>query len=899
MNKIVSQLPAMTKSPAKIAKRCHKTALTALALALTTHHVWAVDDFAQLPTIKRPLPSNLPAPLPVTQPAPVATAPTIARPRPNLLAVDHLAPAIARPVEQPNINTQQATPNVAIDPQINTTPIAVAKTSIITPPPMSATPPTVARHAGQMDPLQALSRFYHEPATCQGQWVYPIIGQLSNDGTVQALADRGYYDSKNTALLSGRVVLSQYQRQLRADSVSMDTNTGETYAKGAVAFGGVDEDLLGVADQLRYNTQTGQAIAHDVAFASKSMHAHGTAKQLTHQTGRYDMAQATFSTCPPTQRLWQLQAKNISLDAQSGRGIAKNATLRIKDTPILYLPYFNFPLDKRRTSGFLLPKVGLDSKGLQLSTPYYFNIAPNYDATLTPTIYSDRYPRLVAEGRYLNAKLGTGVLELGYLPKDKQRQNQDRYHVFATHKAETVAGRNLSAFANYRRVSDGHYLSDFDRLGVGSSPLNLPSELGVAYQNDRLDLNLKAQVFQRLAGVDRTGAKVLDKNRPYERLPQLSASYRLPEGYLPWGINAHAISHAAYFKKHISDGSDSEKSGVRAYNRLNVSYSLVRPYGYITPYAAITQLYAGFDEKSLLEQQLTKDDGVYHVVVPSVGVDSGLVLQKAGSPFGFFGNEGYQLLTPRLKYVYHQQKDQSKFPNFDTKMAAMSYHQLLADSWFLGYDRVSDLHALTPALGYRYMDKTGRTRLDMALAEQFYLRDGAVSLGATDGFKKGRSGMAWQLSASPSERLWVDASGAFDHDHRFNAATLALRLEPKPKWLFGLGVVERRADPRLGQLPLSAYTASAMFPVGERWQVMATGQYDRKYKGAMDMLAGVTYQDCCIGVTVYGRQYRNELQPSEINRAVMAEVSLTGLGGSGRLARLLKERVLGLGTGFY
>lgn len=885
----------MTKSSAKL-KPTKKTAVTALTLALSlTKMAWATDDFAERPTIKR-LPN--PAILPLVPDVPLTTATdafgtsTIARPK---LGADLPTPVVSEEPDEVVSSLNSSSQVTAVNHQsaVLGESLPAAAVSVSRP-----QPPT----SPQLPTVQALNQFYHEPKTCQGTWVYPIVGQLPDDGSIHALANRGYYDSKQTAELSGRVVVSQYPKQIRADKVLLDTVSGQALASGGVSFGGVDaaSDLLGVAQELTYNTQSGEAKATEVAFASKRLHAHGYAKHLSHPSAdHYELDEVSFSTCPPTHRLWQLDAKHLHLDQQSGRGVAKHATLKIKNTPVVHLPYFNFPLDDRRASGFLLPRVGLDSQnGLQLSTPYYFNLAPHYDATLTPTLYSDRNPRLVAEARYLNRHLGEVVFEAGYLPKDRQFRHKNRYHLLLSQTATPLDGENLTVFANYRRVSDGHYLGEFDRVGVGANPLNLPSEAGLAYRDERLTVNLKVQTFQRLDGVDSSGAVVLDKDRPYSRLPQLSATYRVSEG-LPWGMQATAQTQSAYFKKTITDGSDSEKSGVRVYNRLTLSRPWIRPYGYLNSTFALTQLYAGFDEDSLSGQRLNKNEGRYHIIVPSTSIDGGLFLQKQGAPVDGFGTGGYQLLTPRLKYQYHTQKDQSTFPNFDTTLAAVSYHQLLADSWFLGYDRVSDLHALTPALNYRYIDSEGRTRLDAAIAEQFYLRDSQMGIDGIKDLKKGRSGPAWQLSVTPRASLWVDASGAFDPNHRLSATSVALRYQPKPNQLFGVGVIERRADPRFGQRALSAYTASAMFPIGDRWRLLTNGQYDRKNQRLMDMLVGATYQDCCLGLTIYGRQYRNELQPSDVNRAVMAEVSLTGLSGGGRLGRLLQERVVGFGSSFY
>ena len=152
------------------------------------------------------------------------------------------------------------------------------------------------------------------------------------------------------------------------------------------------------------------------------------------------------------------------------------------------------------------------------------------------------------------------------------------------------------------------------------------------------------------------------------------------------------------------------------YNQLSASYPMIKPWGYITPKFSLIHLYASYDEDSLAGQNLSKKAGTYSVFAPQVSLDTGLFFEKSGSPFNLFDElGGYQTISPRLKYIYTPYKNQKSIPNFDTTISQISYNQLLADSWFLGYDRIQDLHAVTPALNYRYVDKHGRIRFDGCL----------------------------------------------------------------------------------------------------------------------------------------------------------------------------------------
>lgn len=767
------------------------------------------------------------------------------------------------------------------------------------------------------------SLYQRQKNSCQGVWHYPKIANHGNGLT--ARADYGYYDNDTYGELLGNVEISQADNTLFANQVRFNPTTGQVNAGGNVLFNGDDgnNDMIGMAQKLEYNLHTKRATALDVAFASNRLHAHGHAGKLTNtDPNRTILTHTSFSTCPPDRRHWEILSDEITLDQTTGRGIAKHTTLKIRNKTVAKLPYFNFPIDDRRSSGFLLPNVGINSKdGLEVSLPYYFNLAPNYDATVTPTIFGNKNPRVAGEFRYLTHHYGQGKLQGAILPSDRKYDNKTRGHLFFDHfwqatdatKAQLGLDNtphpidNLTLSATYRHISDGDYLTDFDKLGVANNALNLPRRIELTYATPNTSANLKVETFQKLNGNDENGQPFLDKNRPYARLPQLSVSYQMPAQtiakHTPSWVNANTLSitgthDLAYFKRSIKDNSDSEKSGVRLYNDISASYPMTASWGYIHPKVSLSHLLSAYDEDSLDDQNLSKQDGLYAVFVPTFSVDTGLHFYKKGTPFGWANKTagGYQLISPRLKYRYSPHQDQQAIPNFDTSLASLSYDQLLADSWFLGYDRLPDLHTITPALNYRYIDNTGQTLVEFGVAEQFFLDDVKVSLDnvspANSGVKKGAgTGISWQASVSPMPNLWLNGAGSLTKNYRFNTLLFSARYQPNERTLLNVGMVNRKA---FGQLPLTAYTGSAIFSINPQWQVVAQAQYDAKHQKFLDTLVGVNYEDCCVGISLYGREFRNDLRPSDPpNRAVMAELRLSGLTGKGQLNRLLSDKIFG------
>ncbi|WP_201594966.1 LPS-assembly protein LptD [Psychrobacter vallis] len=796
--------------------------------------------------------------------------------------------------------------------------------------------------------LQLLPSAVDSAQRCEGQWVYPksnpnyqravneagaangqpapnLNGIPNNQAPLFTESDYGYYDNVDYAELSGNVIINQGTQHIAAEKVLLDLSNGVAAAQGNVMF--TDQatgqrrqsnstpnsslntaqtglsaqasqgGLIGVADSLNYNTETGQSTATDVAFASVELQAHGYAKRLNKPNdSQYELDEVMFSTCPPTNRKWQFDAKSIDLDTDTGRGEAYNTTFRIADVPVFYLPYFNFPIDSRRSSGFLLPSASISSEsGLELDVPYYFNLAPNYDATLNTHIYTDRNPMVSGEFRYLTENYGEGIFNGSYLPNDKEYNDEDRTSFFYDHYWSSSSIPRLSGDAKYSYVSDSDYLNDFDTLGLSDSTINLPRRARVNYYNDYVDGELKVETFQTLDAFTDSGQPLEDKDKPYSRLPQLKLDYRLP-----WAKNFDitGVSDSAYFKKSIDDGSENEKSGARLYNKLSAVYPIEKSWGYIKPQLSLQHLYTSYDEDSLADNQLSDEDGSQSVFVPQASIDAGLNFYQAGSPFGAFDDTmgGYQLLSPRLKYTYSPYKDQNELPNFNTRIASINYEQLFSDSWFLGHDRLQDLHSFTPGINYRYIDATGVTRFDGSIAEQFYIDEGRVTLDDEQSvFNSSSSGMVWDTSTQPYNNFWVDVSGALTNSYDLNYITTELRYQPSDNSLFNVGFVKRQRDENTNQLPLSAFTASAVFPINNNWRVLAQGQYDYNRDKMLDSLVGVDYEDCCFGFAVYGRRYYNDLNVKDKpTQAIMAEIRLNGLGsGSSRLTRLLSDKVLG------
>src|SRR6185437_14087438 len=296
----------------------------------------------------------------------------------------------------------------------------------------------------------------------------PTLGKDSSlRDTSPSYVNAQHVDSSNqtTYHFSGDVVMQRADQQLQADRVDYNDDSTDYDARGNVRY--QEAGQLLAASHMKGNTDASRGVADDVRYQMLESRGNGVARQghmLDAEHTRYSIA--TYSTCDVGHHVWEFRAKSISIDKANGVGVARNATMRIGKLPFLYLPYFTFPTDNRRKSGFLYPSFGKTGRaGFEVSTPYYLNLAPNYDATLDPRIYTGRGAMLAGEFRYLLPGM-TGQLNAEYVPRDHGQsdgladtQGDSRYLVNLSNTTQLWPGWQF--IGSYNRASDSSYLYDY------------------------------------------------------------------------------------------------------------------------------------------------------------------------------------------------------------------------------------------------------------------------------------------------------------------------------------------------------------------------------------------------------------------------------------------------------
>ncbi|TPG11824.1 LPS-assembly protein LptD [Rhodanobacter glycinis] len=760
---------------------------------------------------------------------------------------------------------------------------------------------TPATSPGQADQACPLGSFHCAPrpynyAMCRPNALLdfydPSLGKdVSLRETSLTKVDAQHVDSSNQSVyhLSGDVKLQRADQQLQADSVDYNNVSTDYDARGNVRY--QEAGQLLASSHMRGNTDASRGIADDVRYQMLDARGNGVAKQghmLDAQHSRYVMA--TYSTCDVGHHLWEFRAKSITINKETGVGVARDATMRLGNVPFLYLPYFSFPTDDRRKSGFLYPTIGNTSRsGFEVSAPYYLNLAPNYDATLDPRIYSDRGAMLAGEFRYL-VPGSNGQINVEYVPNDHGENDgladikgDSRYLVNLSDRTQLWKGWQF--VGSYNHASDSSYLYDYGDALSHAAIYTLASNAAVMGGGKWWHASFGGTIYQNV------NPFVTDRVLPYDQLPYATFGMNVPlSRWLEFGMDTSAV---AFRKTGFVEG---EREDLYPYLAADFGTSawFVRPkvaYRY-TAY----QLDSGYDKYGY--GGLLGSGGVSPFTqqspsraLPIVSVDSGLVFDRNAS---LFGNSYTQTLEPRIYYLYVPYRNQNNLPVFDTSLMSFDYWQLFSPNQFSGADRQMDANNVTAALTTRLLDDSGAERLSASIGQIRYLSPQRV-LG-TDWV---RSAYVAQLDVQLSDRWRLASSYQWSPNTRLtDMAAVELQRRLGTDGVFNFSYRYRRGL-------LEQYSASAVYPLSERWRLVGSWTYSVKDRETVEALAGVEYDSCCVSLRLVDRNYVNQAyygfgpaptggNINQRDNAIMFEVVFKGLGSSGgQIDPLLRRDILG------
>jgi len=785
---------------------------------------------------------------------------------------------------------------------------------------------------------------------CAGAYVEPSRpGQFDDTPTSEAPT---YVSSKATrheqeqeiSTLAGDVVLRQGSMQAEADEASLYQLENRGELKGNVRLR--DRNALMVGDRAEIFLDSGEAKIENAEYVLHDSRIRGSAQYAKREeTAIIRLKDGTYTSCEPGENTWHLRGNNVTLNPATGFGSATNVTLRVKDIPVFYTPYIHFPIDDRRQSGFLMPTIGSSSDtGLALLTPYYFNLAPNFDATLYPHLMSDRGLLMEGEFRYLT-RSSEGQFGAAWLDDDNddrklQSEYEDQRWMYSWQNRSGLDSR-LLAEVDYTDISDPYYFQDLDtQLGI-SQPDFLDQRGTLTWRGDSYTAKLNVHAYEATSVVDTT---------PYERLPQLTLDGALP--FRPGGLNFAYSTEFVSFQRSLRSGNfidedgtaqpwyDENVSGLdraegeRIHLEPGVSLPLNWSWGFITPSLkyAYTQYDLDLDNRGRFGPGGVGNDfeDSPDRSVPIFSVDSGLYFDRATQ---WFGNAYRQTLEPRLFYLYVPDEDQDDIPVFDTGESSFSYSSLWRENRFSGRDRIGDANQVSLGVTSRWIEPNGFERQRLSIGQIYYFRDREVQLpGMTiDDRPDARSDVspyALEYMYRYNRDWRFTSTFNWDPDQgRTRSGSAMWHYQPadNPNKIVNIGYRYRndsiRYDQATGQwtyggdfgapgqpnyikdyYKIDQHDFSFIWPVVPQWSVIGRWQHDYSRSRTLEAFGGFEYDNCCWKMRLINRYWidydETSLNPDrndEPDTGIFLQIVFKGLGNviGGATETFLDEGIQG------
>ncbi len=752
---------------------------------------------------------------------------------------------------------------------------------------------------------------------CLGFYKPITVTPLASPDEVRILADTASFYRTQRSTLSGHVEMQQGQRVVNAQTayVYRDPKTNEVtkieflnhvrylepdrmmIARKAVVY---PQDKSGEVEDVLYRFNTNRSNALLPAWGRASL-----IKRFANQD--YFLKEATYTTCAPQDKAWAIEAESISIDNEKGKGIARNAKLRIHEWPVLYTPYLSFPTNRDRKSGFLMPIVGYSNVGgADLGIPYYWNMAPNYDMTLVPHLYTKRGLMLGGQFRYLTSK-SNGTFNGNFLPKDKAfgRFLQDnevefpqirglstnRWEVNFVDSTEFLSDLQLNV--NFQQVSDDYYLQDFSTNLASVTQRQLLRQADLTYTTENWTFRGMGQSYQTLHPINEIPVSPV-----YERLPQLMA-----RGYyddLPFNANFNILGQ--YDQFHWPNDSwnialNNMPQGPRFHLNPILSVPMMKPWGYVTPSVQFVENYYDISRNYTWGTSRAN----YNLTIPRYSLDGGLYFER---DLHLKGTYYIQTLEPRLFYLRVPYYNQTLIPVYDSGFMIFNVDQLFRTNRFSGFDRIGDANQLSYALTTRWLeDESGAEKANFSIGQIKYFSERRVqlcqsptgfctdnpdtfgNLSSTFGTSPVASRAVYKFNPAwgiTGDYIWDPATRAT------NNADLNLHYQPARNAIINGGYsylvngdVTQVRNNDTENNALHQAILSAAWPLSEKWSGIGAYSYNISKNYSMMSFLGVQYDSCCWAMRVLGgrtfRSLNEEFEP-QYNNNIYLQILLKGLG---------------------
>ena len=719
----------------------------------------------------------------------------------------------------------------------------------------------------------------------------PSADQDANAQPVEVDADRLEAKQGGTAVYEGDVKVRQGVRKFDSDYAQLDQKSRDVIAIGNIYYN--DGQITVTSDKtLKSNLDTKNSELEEGKYQVHGSPVRGFAEKvtMTNNNQNITLEGAQYTTCPPGQEAWTLKAGSIDIDQSEVFGEAWNASLWLYDYPVFYFPYINFPIKDERKTGLLYPGYTQSSKnGMDITQPFYWNIAPNYDATITSRFMDRRGLMEQVEFRYMPDPAHVGTLYFENLADDKQYDETDSLndHLSDGHRY-LLSARHTSMFMdNAMRVSvdytkvrdqDYNYFNDFSPK-VGTQVDNqLQQSLKAGYYQQSWNLNAEVRTYQIL---------LASAQQPHELMPRINHNYYQQGNWYDLAWNTELTNFGYNNDQAIEENKGSAYTGTRVYTAPTLTIPLIDEAGYFLD-SQYKLMYTRYDQtvpddmSSTFTNRFTPqgggdvtlEEGIITRVLPSFRLKGGMTFERDQQ---WFGEGASQTLEPEFQYLYVPYKDQDNIGVYDSTTMRQDYYSLFSDRRFAGLDRISDSSRLSVGVTTRIYDPAGDERIRLAVAQAFDFVAPRVKLYASDNLSTNtRSPLSFEGDAKINEQWYAHAGAQYDVEQRqISSANSALeyRHEKLISQLNHRFVRDANYDlDRKGEVTdLNQIGLLLTTPLNDQWHLYGGYYQELDQNVKVDRKVGLKYDSCCWSIN-FNLEWVNT--PDNVNLAPTSERSL-------------------------
>ncbi len=687
-----------------------------------------------------------------------------------------------------------------------------------------------------------------------GQEVSPARG----DESIEVEADFSETLGEGLTLFSGNVEGRWGAREVRADMALYDSLSETVHAWNGVLFR--ERSFLFRSESAFLDLKREEVRLSKTRFLLASVPARGKAERSLFE-GRWHSyhARVRYTTCPPGREDWVALARSLKIDRRRGIATAHHAQLRLFGLPVFYAPYLSHPIDDRRLTGFLAPRFGRsESTGFDFAFPFYWNLAPNYDLTLTPRFLTNRGFLAGLEFRYLLPE-SRGTLAGELIPFDYERK---RWRGQVSLKTFTRLGPNGSLLTDINFVSDRHFINEIgDSLSIATRR-HVRSEVTWRYRFARGEVGVRAENHQTI------DPRIPAKKRPYRRLPQVWLWWE--ERPFEW-LRLTLDGEAVFFHR------EKRVRGVRLDLRPALSFPLERWGLEFTPKAQLV-----WTEYFLKNTHQDRFRAHERKVVPIFSLDLKTALERA------WGDLVLQTLEPRIFYVLIPRVDQSDLPLFDTTRYDFNFSQLFRENRYTGRDLVGDTHRISAALTTRFLvQTTGSELLRLSLGQSYSFRKRKVVLPGEKPEDRMASNLIAAVDLFPHRHWTLRVGGQWDPEqNRLERVLWMAQFRRDNDHILNLAYRMRRGM-------LQILDGSFRWELWPGFHGVGRWQHDLRNRIALDIFGGVEMETCCLRLRLLGRHFVRNVG-RDTDQAFYAQLELKGLVQLGkRIDRFLERSIRG------